>query len=59
MLHGDFDGSFYKFTDEERKYRIRMEYTIEIFIIEQLNIKHNMITKWGGLCEKLMMNKCQ
>jgi len=60
MLHGGFDGAFYKFSDEERKRRIRMDYyLIEIFIIEQLEIKHNMISKWGGLCEKLMNNMCQ
>ena len=59
MLHGDFDGAFYKFTDEERKHRIKLDKWIEIFIIEQLDIKHNMITKWGGLCEKLMNNMCQ
>ena len=60
MLHGGFDGAFYKFTDEERKRRILMDnYSIEIFIIEQLEIKHNMISKWGGLCEKLMNNRCQ
>jgi len=59
MLHGDFDGAFYKFTDEERKRIIRMDYSIEIFINDQLDIKHIMMKKWGGLCEKLMNNMCQ
>ena len=58
MLHGNFDGALYKFTDEEKQ-RVKLDKRIEIFIIEQLDIKHDMITKWGGLCEKLMNNMCQ
>ena len=54
MLYGDFDGAFYKFSDEDRKQQIRMDKSIDTFINGQLEIKDNMINKWGGLCSKLL-----
>ena len=54
MLYGDFDGAFYKFSDEDRKHKVIMDKSIDIFINTQLEIKDNMISKWGALCSKLL-----
>ena len=54
MMYGDFENCFYKLSDEDRKQRIVMDASIETFIESQLDIKRNMISKWGCLCERVM-----
>ena len=53
-MYGEFENCLYKFIDEDRKQRIVMDWTIDTFIDGKLEIKHKMISKWGGLCEKVM-----
>ena len=53
-MYGDFGNCFHKFSDEDRKQRIVMDGSIDKFIEGQLEIKQNMISEWGCLCEKIM-----
>ena len=53
-MYGDFESCLYKFIDADRNHRIVMDWTIDTFINGQLEIKHNMISKFGDLCEKVM-----
>ena len=54
MMYGDFENCFYKFTDDDRKHRILMDRSIDTFN-GQLDLKHHIISTWGGLCKKLMI----
>ena len=53
-MYGDFENCFYKLIDEDRKQRIVIDWTICTFINGQLEIKHKMTSKRGGVCEKVM-----